>query len=350
MVMIDDEIILLKKDKDSYKASVENGSKYTNTIVARGKQRTQAAAHEAGAMVSLLSTQADQLYANIEYLQNKMLPQFLSLCNEYGLGGIGWDGNLSMFPLGYGSYLHDEIADRYYWGLNNPGNMYWSGAQITQYVWHFTSHRGCEAKVANPEEEKEYTTTFLAGIDYQARNFMMRMVGVRFDLETSVPLAHWYLSKIAGWNCGFRLKDIRDNPDRLQIMDIIREWTIARDLNAFTEVQLRRLGEHDTYWKLIPQEASLSWRLEQYTDVTHKTLVGSEMVQVPGVINQAKGVAITSSSPIDATNLINDNGVALDAIATLKSKGPQYVQLDLGSPKPIDQIRFWHSYEDGRRC
>lgn len=158
-VMIDDEVIMLVKDR---KAETD-----INQIDRRGAQGTPATAHDAGAMVSLLSTQNDQFYASLNYAFHSMLPQFTSLCNEHGLGGIGWDGNLSCFPLGYGSYLVDELEDRYYRSLTNRDNMYYSGAQITPYIWHFTTHRGA-GSMQPPGKQDDYTKECLRGFDYFA--------------------------------------------------------------------------------------------------------------------------------------------------------------------------------------
>lgn len=65
----------------------------------------------------------------------------------------------------YGAYLVNELEDRYYRSLKNRDNMYYSGAQITPYIWHFTTHRGGAGSMEPPGKQGDYTNECLKGID-----------------------------------------------------------------------------------------------------------------------------------------------------------------------------------------
>jgi hypothetical protein len=343
-LMIDQEALELAPNKGKNKRAY--------IIARRGVQGTRAAAHKAGAAVKMLTPSVKQLYGNLHYVFNVMIPRFSELCNTYGLRKIGFDGNAAAYQNGYGSYLVNEMEDRFYRDLKNPDGMRFSGAQITPYIWHFTTDRGAAAAIECPRVVAEYSEALVRGLYYQSRNFMMRLVGTPFKSQITLREAHWICSKMAAWNSSTRITcgDLQHNPRTLEIVDILRTWMTARDVNAFTHEQRVRMARYGSNWKLTTLEPGVRWRLEEYEVADgREVLLGSEDVQAPGVTNVAPGAEITASCTVDRPEELTDMRVTEGSCATLESDGAAYVQLDLGAARAVDQVRLWHYYRDGRR-
>ena len=108
----------------------------------------------------------------------------------------------------------DELEDRYYRSLKNRDSMYYSGAQITPYIWHFTTHRGGAGSMQPPGKQDGYTRECLKGIDYHARNFMISMVGTKFNSNTTLMDANWAGAKMAAWNTGITCLWLEGQPQQ----------------------------------------------------------------------------------------------------------------------------------------
>lgn len=327
-------------------------------IMERGQQVTDAQPHEAGAVVSKLSFSTDynQFRGNQHYIYDAMVNKIADTINTAGMSLSDMDG-LEDSDWSHSYHMHEKTMDWWYNAVEDKDNLKSYSSNMTQWGWHIFTAQTWGEKYEYVIGESEYNYRLGKNYDYYVRNFFPATMGLcGFRADYTEEDAHWMGAKAAAFNTQLNIADEDDffnNPevqyDPLEIFDIFREWTTARDVNAFTMEQRVRMAPYKSHWLLTTVEPGIEWGLQEIEKVGYDwKVVSTETAKAPGVTNLARGenVKISASTNLENAELLNDKD--LEKLVDLGT-GAQYLQFDLGSAQDIDQIRIWHDYEMGKR-
>ncbi len=335
----------------------EEGVRYTYNAgtlrLTRGMLGTVATSHAIDSPVKILPAWGDNVLANAHYMATRSAPLLADSINTAGLSLSDFDGYEGAAHSGYGVYMMNAFVSKWHDALAGSENVYSYSSGMPHWGWHYFSNQTWGEKYNPPwEDEKEFNYRTQSNGDYFQRNFFPAHMGLTEHVHTdTLEIAHWMGSKAAAFNAGLVVgnKDIPTGSTQLHTMfTAYRYWTMARDVNAFTVRQRIRMADYSSWWKLSEVEPGLEWILEEIDPNTFSTLT-SESVKTPRVKNVALDTDVTFSSngSINRAPQLNNRSVTNALLASVGS-GSKYLQMDLGESNAIDQIRFWHNYDDGR--
>ena len=209
-----------------------------------------------------------------------MAATLADLFNEAGLKQISFDGLEGNYSTGMGAYGELLFVDAWYKKLKPEikNDYIMDASRSGHYFWHmFTRMNWGEPWYAGFRESQ--TTYRLLNQDYFRRNYIPSMLGW-FSMRDGTGLEdiEWMLARSAGFEAGYALVTSPDIADKNglgdEILDKIKQWERARQANAFTTDQKKRMENikneysleaiSENSWNLIPYSV---WRFE------HKSIV-----------------------------------------------------------------------------
>jgi len=332
-------------------------------LTSRGLQGTVPQRHPRGAQVSSLvnfQSWGDNFVPSLAYYSGDLMA-LAEWCNKGGFSIADMDGLEKCLDNGYGQYLWNKIVALWYNALDNKEHIKWNGSGLTQWAWHVAYPMQWGERSGNIMSEYDYRIG--KNYDYFHRNFLTPSLGMNgFGKDLTRQQAHYAGSKVAAFNSQLGVSDgtridiasdtysegISASPIANELFDILREWTVARDMCAFTEEQRARMAPQGTQFRLSVTEPSIEWKLESLDSLG--AITRTETVRDPNAVNYAATAKFTGSVAIRNKSEINNRSVQTGAefMATVGS-GAQYVTIDLGEAKDIDRLRFWHDFEAGKR-
>ncbi|MDR1816652.1 MAG: discoidin domain-containing protein [Puniceicoccales bacterium] len=338
-------------------------------LTKRGLQGTTAQNHAAGSGVSSLvnfQNWGKNFVPSLAYYSGDMLA-LAEWCNKGGFRIADMDGQEKSLDNGYGIYLFNKIADLWYNAVKNKERLKWNGSGLTQWTWHIAYPMQWGERNGNIIGEYKYRIG--TNYDYFYRNFFTPSLGMNgLGKNTTRLQANYVGSKAAAFNSQLGVSDgtkiditsefytggISSSPIANELFDILREWTVARDAGAFTIEQRSRMAPAGTQFNLTVVEPAIEWKLETIAGDGTDKITRAETARAPGIVNHATVPAArftgSAKNGIKNAGELNNRRVATGSENLANAgDGAQFITVDLGEEKPVDQIRFWHDFEFGKR-
>ncbi|MDR1641037.1 MAG: S-layer homology domain-containing protein [Clostridiales bacterium] len=332
-----------------------NTSGNNMTITSRAKQGTLAAEHAVGSEVSLLIKlpgSANAFAGNLVF-HDLAISQLADSINTAGMSLSDMDGLEESAKTGHGWYMTDKTMDMWFNSINEESRdgVKAAGSGMDQWQWHIFSYQTWGEKYEDPTSLGQYNYRVGTNYDYFARNFFPTTLGLCGNTSTfTVEKAHFLGSKAAALNAQITIAD-EGMPAAIKndVLDAYREWTSARDVNAFTLDQRMRMLPFENHFKLEVVEPGIEWKLNTLEQSgSDWQTAKSETAKAKGITNLAsrEGTSVSGES-VSNGEALTDKSI-LGGFASA-GDGAKWIQIDLGARQPIDQIRIWHDYESGRR-
>ncbi|MFZ4411749.1 MAG: hypothetical protein ACOYOV_01605 [Bacteroidales bacterium] len=247
----------------------------------RGAFNTTAAVHTINDTVGKLYDHAYRVFFPNLDLQREIAVNLAQLFNETGIDHLDFDGFEGCLASGQGDYAVNLFASDFYKKLDHT---VLNGTSISKtFYWHINTfcNWGEPWYGGFKESMQEYRINNQLLFD---RNFMPHMLGwYLLTKNTSKSEMEWMLAKAAAYDAGFAMcssqQAIEENPDGLQLLDLIREWETARLALAFTAEQRERLKNTKNDFHLEKINES-QWNLYQYN--TSETFIHKKKEKQPG--------------------------------------------------------------------
>ncbi|MFZ4398725.1 MAG: hypothetical protein ACOYO1_01725 [Bacteroidales bacterium] len=247
--------------------SVTSTPPYNLIDCQRGAFNTKASVHNLNDTVGKLYDHAYKVFfPNID-LQREIATNLAKLFNETGIDHLDFDGYEGCLASGQGDYAVNLFAYDFYKNLNHT---VLNGTSISKtFYWHINTfcNWGEPWYGGFKESMQEYRINNQLLFD---RNLMPHMLGwYLLTKNTSKTEMEWMLARAAAYDAGFAMcssqKAIEENPDGLQLLDLINEWETARLGMAFTSEQRERLKNPKTDFHLEKLNEN-HWNLYQYNN------------------------------------------------------------------------------------
>ncbi len=346
------EVYVLVDEKEVIKVKGNNGDGVV--ITARGQQQTTPIQHEAGVEFSKLSFNAGYggtFRGTQQYIHEAAMTLADSI-NTAGMSLSDMDGLEDSEFTGHNIYMDNKTMDWWYNALENKNGVKSYSSGMTQWGWHIFTAQTWGEKYLPITDEGEFNYRLQRNYDYYVRNFFPVTTGLCGITQNFTEDDMQFLgSKAAAYATQLNIADegFGSLPNYETYLDIIREWTTARDVNAFTMEQRMRMAPYSSRWRLETVEPGIEWNLIGLKKENGQWVADTtETAKAPGVENllHRDGVVVTTKAGEQDVSVLTDK--QLDKVLEL-GEGPQYIQIDLGEMQQIDQIRFWHDFAVGNR-
>ncbi|MFF2493994.1 discoidin domain-containing protein [Agromyces sp. NPDC058064] len=313
----------------------------------RAAYGTSAAPHAIGATASRLWANQYGGFLGGHDLVEEISSRFAAAWNNTGTRAMSFDGLEGLYNSEYGPYDLSNFMSNMLSEIEEKDGFLTEASMMSSNIWDMQS------RVSWGESNTSMSQRY-SNMTYMRRNFLPSMIGWLYLRNYgSVRALEYDLSKMAAWNAGTGLQSsVAALASKGEYLAKIKEWEAARNLGAFTKDQRNRMMDTSTYWTLSVVEAETKWSLQQ-TDKDGNPVGAPEDVFVgntAGSMNVALNKPVTlSGKTTRSLDFVNDGDTSSSGHATsLKGRGAGWMQIDLGKPTTVNQIKLWQPYDDGR--
>lgn len=234
----------------------------------RGAFNTQASNHAKGEKISKLADHAYRVFLTNPELSIEMSKNIADLFNKTGLRQISFDGLEGNRSTGMGNYGEILFTQTWYDHLNENIRQHYiaDASRTSHFFWHiYTRMNWGEPWYAGfRESQTEYR---LKNQAYFKRNLMPAMLGwFKMTAETSIEDIEWMLARSAAFNAGYgfvvNYKDLEQNANADQILEVLGRWERARMADVFSDEQKKRMQDINNEFQLVAVSQH-EWQLSQ---------------------------------------------------------------------------------------
>jgi hypothetical protein len=255
-VKIGDEIIRYR--------DVSAEAPYTLRDCQRGAFGTKASEHPKGESAALLMDYPYQtLFPNFE-LQQEIAGNLARFFNETGVSQLDFDGHECCYSSGQGDYGIQAFAEKVF--KDTRHTLVNGTSTSSHYYWHICHYWnwGEPWYGGFRESQSDYRLENQALLE---RNYMPNMLGwFQMTGSTTPEDIEWMMARAAGYHAGFAFvatqQSLRANPQRPQLLGLIKLWQEANRNRLFNAPQLARLKDPENDFHLEKSDAG--WKLFPY--------------------------------------------------------------------------------------
>ncbi len=233
----------------------------------RGSFGTQASVHARGdTIVKLLDFAYKTFYPNWE-MQKDMVRNIANLINKTGITQMGFDGHEGCTATGQGDYAMDQYALDWYNLVDHV--VVNSSSRLKHFYWHINHFINWGEPWYGGFRESQTDRRFKVQ-PFLERNYLKNMLGWFMITKTTIPSdVEWMMAKAAGYNAGFALvlrrPELENNPNKNELLDLIRIWEEARLAGVFSKEQREQLKDMNNEFHLEKLDEN-SWVLHPFVN------------------------------------------------------------------------------------
>jgi hypothetical protein len=199
-------------------------------------------------------------------MQHELINNMARFFNETGVSQLDFDGHEGTCYTGHGDYAINYFADEF---LKRVNHFVVNGSSnISHYYWHLNSYINWGEPWYASFRESQSTARFEHQPFYE-RNYMPNMLGwFLLTPSTFTEDIEWMMARAAGYNAGYALvadyASLKNNPNTDIIIQYIRTWEEAKELDIFSEDQKSRLKDPEKDFHLEKTGAN-EWKLQNFS-------------------------------------------------------------------------------------